>query len=209
METMNNKENNNGGVTVWITGLPFSGKKETAKILADRLHLLGFKAQILVGGELRRLFDNNLGFSRKEVLKNIKRIAYECKLLTENGIIAIAVTISPFRDQREECRKMIGRFVEVYNKCPMEILKKKDVKGLFKKAEENRIKNVAGIDIPYEESENPELIIECKEETPADAAIKIILKLQELGFLEGADKSVLFKQEEKDIREILRKTWFK
>ena len=209
METINNKENNNGGVTVWITGLPFSGKKETAKILADRLHLLGFKAQILVGGELRRLFDNNLGFSRKEVFKNIKRIAYECKLLTENGIIAIAVTISPFRDQREECRKMIGRFVEVYNKCPMEILKKKDVKGLFKKAEENRIKNVAGIDIPYEESENPELIIECKEETPADAAIKIILKLQELGFLEGADKSVLFKQEEKNIREILRKTWFK
>ena len=184
-------------------------KDQFRSLLADRLHLLGFKAQILVGGELRRLFDNNLGFSRKEVFKNIKRIAYECKLLTENGIIAIAVTISPFRDQREECRKMIGRFVEVYNKCPMEILKKKDVKGLFKKAEENRIKNVAGIDIPYEESENPELIIECKEETPADAAIKIILKLQELGFLEGADKSVLFKQEEKNIREILRKTWFK
>jgi len=209
MGTINKKENNDRGVTVWLTGLPFSGKKETAKILADRLHLLGFKAQILVGGELRRLFDNNLGFSREEVFKNIKRIAYECKLLTENGIIAIAVTISPFRDQREECRKMIGRFVEVYNKCPMEILKKKDKKGLFKKAEEKKIKNVAGIDIPYEEAENPELIIECKDETPTDAAIKIILKLQELGFLEGADRSVLFKQEEKDIREILRKTWFK
>ncbi|NOY57307.1 MAG: adenylyl-sulfate kinase [Calditrichaeota bacterium] len=206
---MNKKENNGGGVTVWITGLPFSGKKKIAQILADRLHLLGFKAEILVGGELRRLFDEKLGFTREEVFKNVRRIAYECKLLSENGIIAIAVTISPFRDQRDECRKMIGRFVEVYNKCPLEILKKKDKKGLFKKAEEKKIKNVAGIDMPYEEPVNPELTIECKDETPADAAMKIILKLQELDYLQGADRSVLLKQEEKDIRDILRKTWFK
>ncbi len=209
MEMMNKKENSNGGVTVWITGLPFSGKKETAKILAEHLDLLGFKTEILVGGELRRLFDENLGFSREEVYKNVKRIAYECKLLTENGVIAIAVTISPFCDQREKCRKMIGRFVEVYNKCPIELLKKRDKKGLFKEAEQKKITNVAGIDMPYEESENPELTIECKDEKPADAAIKIILKLRELGFLEGADHSVLFKQEEKDIRDILRRTWFK
>lgn len=197
------------GFTVWITGLPFSGKKETGWILAERLNMLGYKTAVLVGGQIRRQYEKKLGFTKEEIYKNIRRIAFECKLLSENGVIAIAVTISPYRDLRKECRQLIGRFVEVYHKCPLEVLKKRDKKGLFQKAEQGKLQNVAGISMPYEESEYPEVVIETDEETSFHGASKILAQLLALGFLEEADHSVLLKQEEKDIRTILRETWFK
>lgn len=197
------------GFTVWITGLPFSGKKETGKILAGRLKMLGYKTSVLIGGQIRRQYEKKLGFTKEEIYKNIRRIAFECKLLTDNGVIAVAVTISPYCELREECRQLIGKFVEVYHKSPLEILKKRDRKGLFEKAEQGKLQNVAGISIPYEESKNPEVVIHADKESPFDATGKILAKLKELGFLEKADHSVLLKQEEKDIRKILRETWFK
>lgn len=197
------------GFTVWITGLPFTRKKETGRILAERLNMLGYKTAVLIGGQIRRQYEKKLGFTKEEIYKNIRRIAFECKLLSENGVIAIAVTISPFRDLRKECRQLIGRFVEVYQKCPLEILKKRDKKGLFQKAEEGKLQNVAGISMPYEESEHPEVVLETDKVRSFHAASKILAKLQELGFLEEADHSVLLKQEEMEIRKILRETWFK
>lgn len=197
------------GLTVWITGLPFTGKKETARILSERLKMLKMKTALLVGGQIRREYEKNLGFSKEEIYKNIRRIAFECELLTENGVIAIAVTISPFRDLRQECRQTIGRFVEVYHSCPVEILKKRDKKGLFKKAEEGKLQNVAGVSIPYEESEKPEVIIDAEKTTPFQAANQILNRLKDLGYLEEADHSVLLRQEEGYVRKILRDTWFK
>jgi adenylylsulfate kinase len=197
------------GFTVWITGLPFSGKKETGRILAERLDMIGYKTTVLVGGQIRRQYEKNLGFSKEEIYKNIRRIAFECKILSDNGVIAIAITISPFRDLREECRRLIGRFIEVYHKCPLETLKKRDEKGLFLRAERGELKNVAGISIPYEESEHPEVVIHCEKDTPFKAASKVLLQSKRLGFLEEAAHSVLLKQEEKDIRRILRETWSK
>jgi len=202
-------EKNNQGVTVWITGLPFSGKKETGKILSERLKMLGYKTELLIGGELRRRYDDKLGFTKDEIYHNVRRIAFECKLLTENGVIAIAVAISPYKKLRQECRDLIGRFVEVYFRCPLDELKKRDTKGLFEKAEKGELQNVAGISIPYEESENPEVIINADKETPLEAAHKIFLKLIDLGYLQEAPDSVLLKTEEKGIKEILRETWFK
>jgi len=197
------------GFTVWITGLPFSGKKETGHILAERLEMLGYPTAVLIGGQIRREYEKKLGFTKEEITKNIRRIAFECKLLSDNGVIAVAVTISPYKDLREECRQLIGRFIEVYHKCPLEILKKRDKKDLFQKAERGELHNVAGISMPYEESDRPEVTIEADKEKPYVAANKILEKLQELGFLQEADHSVLLKQEERDIRRILRETWFK
>lgn len=197
------------GFTVWITGLPFSGKKETGRILSERLKLLGYKTAVLVGGQIRRRYAKELGFTKEEIQKNLRRIAFECKLLSENGVIAIAVTISPYWELRKEARELIGRFVEVYHKCPLEVLKKRDKIGLFKLAEEGKLQNVAGISLPYEESDNPEITIEADKMTPFQAANIILNKLKELGVLEEADHSILLKQEEKDILKILRETWFK
>jgi adenylylsulfate kinase len=203
------EKNQRKGVTVWITGLPFTGKKDTARILARRLSLLNYRTEVLIGGQIRREYEKKLGFTKEEIYKSVRRIAFECQLLSENDVIAIAVTISPYLELREECRKLIGNFVEVYHRCPLEVLKQRDKKGLFKKAEEGRLQNVAGISIPYEESAHPEVIIEADKEAPWDAANKIFNKLLELGFLKEEDRSVLLQQEEKQIRSILRETWFK
>lgn len=209
MAKKNKKKGAQQGLTVWITGLPFTGKKDTARILSERLKMLKIKTAVLIGGQIRREYEKNLGFSKEEIYKNIRRIAFECKLLNENGIIAIAVTISPFRELRRECRQMIGRFVEVYHWCPVEILKERDKKGLFKKAEEGKLKNVAGVSIPYEESEKPEVIIDAEKVIPFRAANQILNRLKDLGYLEEADHSVLLRQEEGYVRKILRDTWFK
>jgi adenylylsulfate kinase len=203
------QKNQQKGFTVWITGLPFTGKKDTARILAARLKLLGYRTEVLIGGQIRRKYEKKLGFTKEEIYKNVRRIAFECKLLSENNVIAIAVTISPYRELREECRKLIGSFVEVYHKCPLEVLKQRDKKGLFKKAEEGQLQNVAGISIPYEESASPEVVVEADKEIPVDAANKIFKKLLELGLLKEEDRSVLLQQEEKEIRRILRESWFK
>jgi len=197
------------GFTVWMTGLPFCGKKETGRILAERLNMLGYKTAVLIGGEIRRSYEDQLGFTKKETQKNIRRIAFECKLLSDNGIIAIAATISPYSDLRDEARRLIKRYVEVYLKCPMEILRKRDEKGFYQKAEAGILKNVAGVTIPYEESEDTEIVIETDRVKPFTAVNKILNKLKELDFLQEADHSVLLRQEEKDIRKILRETWFK
>jgi len=197
------------GFTVWITGLPFSGKKETGRVLAERLNMLGYKTAVLIGGEIRRHYEDRLGFSKQETQKNIRRIAFECKLLSDSGVIAIAATISPYRDLRSEARRHIERYVEVYLKCPLDILKERDDKGLYQKALDGTLKDVAGIAIPYEESEETELVIETDKVKPFEAASTILNKLKELGFLEEADHSVLLRQEEKDILKILRETWFK
>jgi adenylylsulfate kinase len=197
------------GFTVWITGLPFSGKKETGKMLAERLNMLGYKTSILIGGEIRKHFEDQLGFTKQETQKNIRRIAFECKLLSDGGVIAIAATISPYRDLRREARRQIKRYIEVYLKCPMEVLKERDDKDLYQKALDGTLKDVAGITIPYEESEETEVVIETDKVKPFEAASTILNKLKELGFLEEAEHSVLLKQEEKDILQILRDTWFK
>jgi adenylylsulfate kinase len=201
--------NRQRGFTVWITGLPFTGKKDTARILARRLNLLSYRTEVLIGGQIRRKYEKKLGFTKEEIYKNVRRIAFECKLLSENDVIAIAVTISPYQELREECRKLIGNFVEVYHKCPLEVLKKRDKKGLFRKAEEGQLQNVAGISIPYEETPVPEVVVEAEKEAPMDAANKILKKLLELGFLKEEVRSVLLEQEEKEIRKILRESWFK
>ena len=209
MNTETSDNDNARGFTVWITGLPFSGKKKSAKMLSERLKLLGYKTEVLIGGEIRRSFEKDLGFSREEIEKNIERIAFECKILSENGIVAIAVTISPYKKLRQKVRRQIGHFIEVYHKCPLEILKKRDTKKLYQRAEDKKLKNVAGVSIPYEESENPEVVIHADKESAFVASNKIIMRLQELGFLEEEEHSVLLKQEEKDIRRILRENWFK
>jgi len=124
------------GFTVWFTGLPFSGKKQLAALLSTKLKSRGYKTKILDGGRIRREFNRKLGYSRDDVFQNIRRIAFECQMLTENDIVAIAVTISPYKELRDECRLKIKRYVEIFCDCPLEILKQRDRKGLFRKAEE-------------------------------------------------------------------------
>ena len=123
------------GFTVWFIGLPFSGKKQLASMLSAKLESLGYHNEILEGGKIRREFEQDLGFTKQEIYKNIHRICFECRMLTENNIVAIAVTISPYQDLRDQCRKEIKNFVEIYCTAPLDVLKKRDNKNFYTSAE--------------------------------------------------------------------------
>ena len=172
------------GVTIWFTGLPSSGKSTIARILERRFRQQGLKCELLDGDVVRTNLSKGLGFSREDRDANIKRIGFVCHLLTRNDVIAIAAAISPFREARDYNRKLIGNFVEVYVKCPVEECEKRDVKGLFKKARAGEVKGFTGVDDPYEEPLHPEIICETDKQTAEQSADKVIQKLTDLGYLE-------------------------
>ncbi|MEX2236206.1 MAG: adenylyl-sulfate kinase [Dehalococcoidia bacterium] len=178
------------GVTVWFTGLSGAGKTTISKILEAKLQEHGVRVEILDGDIIRENLSKGLGFSKEDRDINIRRIGFVCNLLSRNGVVAIAAAISPYRDVRDEVRAGIDRFVEVYAKCPIDVLAERDVKGLYKKALAGEIKNFTGVSDPYEEPLNPEVIVETDRGTPEEEADSIIDTLVEKGYLEVAREPV-------------------
>jgi adenylylsulfate kinase len=174
----------NRGFTIWFTGLSGSGKSTLSEIIARRLKEYGRNAEILDGDIVRTHLSKGLGFSREDRDTNIKRIAFVASLLTRNGVVCISAAIAPYREAREWARKEIGNFVEVYVKCPLEVCRQRDVKGLYKLVDEGKINNFTGVDDPYEEPEHPEVVVETDKEMPTESVARIFIKLIELGYLE-------------------------
>ena len=177
----------NTGFTIWFTGLSGSGKSTLSEIIEARLKARGRNVEVLDGDIVRTHLSKGLGFSREDRDTNIKRIAFVCGLLTRNGVVCISAAIAPYREAREWARTEIGNFVEVYVKCPLEVCRQRDVKGLYKLVDEGKIKNFTGVDDPYEEPEHPELVIETDKETVEESIARIFAKLEELGYLEGVE----------------------
>jgi len=179
----------NIGFTIWFTGLSGSGKSTLSEIVEQRLKAHGRNVEIMDGDIVRTHLSKGLGFSREDRDTNIKRIAFVCSLLSRNGVIAISAAIAPYGEAREWARQEIGDFVEIYIKCPLEVCRARDVKGLYKLVDEGKIKNFTGVDDPYEEPEHPELVIETDKETIEESVGRIFAKLEELGYLTPADYS--------------------
>ena len=177
----------NTGFTIWFTGLSGSGKSTLSEIIEQRLKARGRNIEVLDGDIVRTHLSKGLGFSREDRDTNIKRIAFVCGLLTRNGVICISAAIAPYREAREWARQEIGNFVEVYVKCPLEVCRQRDVKGLYKLVDEGKIKNFTGVDDPYEEPEHADLVIETDKETVEESVARIFAKLEELGYLEADD----------------------
>ncbi len=171
------------GFTVWFTGLPSSGKSTLARMLEKVLSDTDFHVEVLDGDEVRLRLSKGLGFSKEDRDENIRRISYVAKIVTRCGAVAITCAISPYREIRDEARKEIGRFVEVYVKCPLEECIKRDVKGMYKKALSGEIKNFTGISDPYEEPLKPEIIVETDKESQEESLSKIVSGLIQLGYL--------------------------
>ena len=178
------------GFTIWLTGLSGSGKTTVAKLIEIGLRERGVKRiEMLDGDAVRTHFSKGLGYSKEDRDTNIKRIGYVCKLLTRNGVAVISAAISPYREVRDFNRREIGDFIEVYCRCPLEVCIERDAKGLYRKALVGEIKNYTGIDDPYEEPLNPEVVLETDKETPEESAKKVIQKLDELGYLPKKQKA--------------------
>jgi|SRR3989304_6303440 len=160
---------------IWLTGLSGSGKSTVANELYKRLKSEGIeRIEILDGDDIRSNLSAELGYSKNDRNVNIKRIGYVTSLLARNDVWVIVAAISPYREVREELKRNINNFIEVYCKCPVEVLKQRDPKGLYKKALSGKIKNFTGLDDPYEEPLRPEICLETDREKIIDSVNKIM-----------------------------------
>ena len=175
------------GFTVFFTGLSGAGKSTVANALMVKLMEMGGRAVTLLDGDIvRKHLSSELGFSKEHRNINILRIGFVASEITKNGGIAICAPIAPYASTRREVREMIaplGGFLEVYVATPLEVCEERDRKGLYAKARAGIIKEFTGISDPYESPTDPELNIDTTEYSPDEAAHRIILKLEHLGFI--------------------------
>lgn len=171
------------GFTLWFTGLSGAGKSTIARLAEQSLRERGLRVEVLDGDVARQNLSKGLGFSKEDRDTNIRRIGFVCNLLTRNGVVAIAAAISPYREVRDEVRRDVGRFVEVYVRCPLDALVERDVKGLYRKALAGEIANFTGVSDPYEPPLNPEVTLETDRETPDESAAKLLAWLELHGYI--------------------------
>jgi adenylylsulfate kinase len=171
------------GFILWFTGLSGSGKTTLTKALEPELKARGCKVEILDGDVVRTNLSKGLGFSQEDRNTNIRRIGFVAHLLSRNGVAAMTAAISPYRAIRDEIRAMEPNFVEVYVTAPLEVCEGRDVKGLYAKARAGEIKGFTGIDDPYEEPVNPEIICYTERESVEESVKKVLTKLEQLGYI--------------------------
>lgn len=174
------------GVILWFTGLSGAGKSTVAVALEKALHTARHAGYRLDGDNLRHGLNKDLGFSPEHRTENIRRVGEVAALMADAGLIVIASFISPYRTDREQVRALVepGVFVEVYVKVELETAEKRDPKGLYKKARTGEISEFTGISAPYEEPENPELVVNTDELSVEEAVTHIMEWLREKGYLQ-------------------------
>lgn len=170
------------GFCVWLTGLSGSGKTTIAKGLVD--HFKGNRyIETMDGDEIRKGLSSDLGFSKEDRNEHNKRVIFCTKLLTRNGVIVVVALISPYRETRAYAKVQIPNMMEVFVKAPLDVCIERDPKGLYKRALAGEIKQFTGIDDPYEEPLEPDLVVETHKDKPAESVMRIIEKARELGYL--------------------------
>jgi sulfate adenylyltransferase len=172
------------GVCIWFTGLSGAGKSTVAQALVPMLLEHGRQPTVLDGDVVRTHLSKGLGFSKEDRDTNILRIGFVAGEIARHNGTVICAAISPYRQARNEARKMVGEnFLEVFVNTPIEVCEERDIKGMYAKARRGEIKGFTGVDDPYEEPLNPEIALETVDFTPDENARKIINYLQEHGFL--------------------------
>jgi len=168
---------------IWITGPSGAGKTTLAKAIVEKLQSMGYTVEHLDGDKVRSKLYPDLGFSKEEREMHNKVVVEMANLLAKNGVIVVVSVISPYKEWREFARREIGRFVEVYLRCPLEVRIQRDPKGLYAKALRGEIKGLTGFDGVYEEPENPEVVLDTDRTSVEEEVEAILKKLKELGYL--------------------------
>jgi len=181
------KLNGHKSFILWFTGLSGSGKSTLSHKVEEKLHEMGVHTYVLDGDNIRQGLNKDLGFSEEDRRENIRRIGEVAKLFVDAGVAVLTAFISPYRRDREFVRNLVdeGDFIEVYVKCPLEVCEQRDPKGLYKKARAGEIKNFTGIDDPYEEPENPEIVVETDKMSVEQCVDKIIDYLIENNYIKA------------------------
>ncbi len=175
-----NRINKHKSGVVWFTGCPASGKSTIAHHMEKELFDRGIRCYVLDGDNVRHGINSNLGFSRDDRRENLRRIGELSKLFVDAGIVVLAAFVSPYREDREFIRQTVGPefFFEAYVKCSIETCEKRDPKGHYKKAKAGLIKDYTGVSAPYEEPENPEIVLDT-EEIDVETSVRTVLEFLE------------------------------
>ena len=174
------------GMVIWFTGLSGSGKSTLANAVNEVLHLDGFSTYVLDGDNIRHGLCKDLGFSDEDREENIRRIGEVANLFMNAGIITITAFVSPFNNDRNKVRKIIGSkdFIEVYCSANIDVCEKRDTKGLYKKARLGEIKEFTGISSPYEAPVNPEIVVDTGTLNLNDSVEEVVNYLREQNLIE-------------------------
>jgi adenylyl-sulfate kinase len=175
----------NQGLTLWLTGLSGSGKSTITQALYERLKndYPKLAIEVLDGDEVREHLCRDLSFSKEDRFTNIERIAFLAGKLSKHGVLVLVPVIAPYKEARAMARSLSDNFAEVFVKASIDTVTKRDVKGLYAKALAGEIQNFTGISDPYEEPENPEILIETEKLTVDESVNKIILFLEKKGVI--------------------------
>lgn len=173
----------NPGAVIWFTGLAGSGKSTVATVVEAMLKERGLPVENLDADEVRQNLSPNLGFSLEARDENTKRLAWMGKMLSKHGINVVIAAVATLRKFRDRARELNPHFVEVYVHCPLEVCQERDPKGLYARRARGEINDVDGIDIPYEEPLNPEVVIETATMDIEESARLVVAKLEELGYI--------------------------
>lgn len=162
------------GFALWFTGLPCSGKSTLSEKIETELRKLVPFVEHLDGDVIRRGLSKDLGFSKEDRDANIERVAFVASLLVKNGAATLVSFVSPYRKMRAHARQLITPFIEIYVRCPVEVCRKRDVKGMYKLADEGKLPLFTGVSDPYEEPLSPEIIVDT-DKYPIDLCVRQIM----------------------------------
>jgi len=162
------------GLTVWFTGLSGAGKTTICRSVATELLAHGLQVEVIDGDVIRNYLCRDLGFSKHDRDENVRRIAFVAQLLTRNGTIVLVSAISPYKGGRDEARRKIGDFMEVYVSTPLPVCELRDPKELYKKARSGKIQGFTGIDDPYEPPLAAEIVCNTDRESTRESSSKVV-----------------------------------
>ena len=156
------RRNGHGSLVLWFTGLSGSGKSTLAQLVEEMLFEQGWYTYLLDGDNLRHGLNGDLGFSQSDRRENIRRIGEVSRLFVDAGVVVLTALISPYREDRDRVRALFGpaEFIEIYLDCPLGICEERDTKGLYRRARAGELPDFTGIDSPYQEPLNAELVLD-------------------------------------------------
>jgi adenylylsulfate kinase len=172
------------GFVVWIEGLPSSGKTTLSRKVAERLRAAGRKVEILDGDEVRQMFSPELGFSRKDREFHARRVSYVARMLARNDVAVLVAMITPYETSRQAARATVGEgFTEIWLKCPVEVCRQRDPKGLYRGSPALHGTKLTGVDDPFEEPLDPDLVVDTSNETVEVCVARMIDHLNRRGLV--------------------------
>ncbi len=172
------------GFVLWIEGLSGSGKSTLSQETAKALRASGWKVEILDGDEVRRMVFPELGWSRKDRETHARRVSYVARLLARNGVAVLVAMITPYETSRQAARSVEGaRFTEVWLKCPLEICQQRDPKGIYRRSTQGAVAHMTGVDDPFEEPLNPDLIVDTSRDGVPVSTQRVLDHLRAKGFI--------------------------